>query len=336
MTYSSGFLTEGPHTLSVRATDAAGNTDQSPATYAFTVDTRPPETVIDDGPDDPVHAGPIAFGVRSTEPGTIECALDGAQPGSCAALPRAEDLALGEHVYRARATDRAGNVDPSPAQWRFIVVNTTPAAALELQPGEAPLTALATITAADADRDPLTYRLDFGDGQVQEGTLPAGPIVHTFAAAGEYTAVLEVRDRRQGVVVRRTVTVAAPQPAAPAPVLSLELSDAAGALGTFTPGLQRDYAAALAATVTSSAGPATLTVTDPSPTATGHLVNGAHALRLPLQARATGAFAPLPLTLSTRTGPVAIEFLQTIDAAEALRTGPYAKPLTFRLTPAGP
>src|SRR3712207_5650719 len=43
-------LTEGSHAFSVKATDAAGNTDASPASMNWTVDTTPPETTIDSGP----------------------------------------------------------------------------------------------------------------------------------------------------------------------------------------------------------------------------------------------------------------------------------------------
>ena len=67
----------------------------------------------------------------------------------------------------------------------------------------------------------------------------------------------------------------------------------------------------MAATVTSSAGDATLTVADPSATATGRLVNGTFTLAQPVMARANpqGVFAPItgtntPLTLLTYAGPV--------------------------------
>ena len=108
-------LQDGPHTLAVRATDPIGNADPTPATFTFTVDTVAPDTFIDEGPPATIHAGPTTFAIRATEQATLQCSLDGAPYGACTTTPNAEDLALGEHVYRARATDRAGNVDATPA-----------------------------------------------------------------------------------------------------------------------------------------------------------------------------------------------------------------------------
>jgi len=137
------------------------------------------------------------------------------------------------------------------------------------------------------------------------------------------------------------------------PTLSLSLGPPA-AFGAFTPGTGRDYDATTTATVSSSAGDATLSVTDPSSTATGRLVNGQHALDEPLQVRASSlrgtgnsAFAALsaiagsPLALLTWAGPVTddtvtIGFRQHIAANQALRTGVYAKTLTFTLATTSP
>ena len=129
--------------------------------------------------------------------------------------------------------------------------------------------------------------------------------------------------------------------------LSLTLG-APATFGAFTPGVDRTYDASTTANVISTAGDATLSVTDPSTTATGRLVNGAFALSEPLQARAnTGAFAPLsttagsPLALLTYSRPVSndavtIGFRQHIAANQALRTGTYSKTLTFTLSTTTP
>jgi Peptidase family M1 domain len=123
--------------------------------------------------------------------------------------------------------------------------------------------------------------------------------------------------------------------------------------GPFTAGVANDYTADMTATVISTAGDAVLSVTDPSATATGRLVNGTFALAQPLQARASSAggtgsaFAPLsttagsPLNLLAYGGPksndaVTVQFRQSIGANEPLRTGSYAKTLTFTLATTTP
>jgi hypothetical protein len=126
----------------------------------------------------------------------------------------------------------------------------------------------------------------------------------------------------------------------------------AAAFSPFTPGLGRDYLASMAATVTSSAADALLTVTDPSTTATGHMVNGAFALPQALQAKAASAggvggdYAAIggsasPTQLLAYAGPVSndavtIDFKQSIGSSDALRTGTYAKTLTFTLSTTQP
>jgi beta-glucosidase len=134
------------------------------------------------------------------------------------------------------------------------------------------------------------------------------------------------------------------------PTLALTLG-APASFGAFTPGVARDYATTLTATVISTAGDATLGVSDASSTAPGHMVNGAFALPQALQLRASSpaggpgsAFAPLsssPLALLTYTGPasndpVTINVKQSIGSNDPLRTGTYSKTLTFTLSTNNP
>ena len=155
--------------------------------------------------------------------------------------PAADTLAVGDHVFRARATDAAGNVG-DPAEWPFTVVNETPVATLEFDAdtGVAPHILRATVTGTDADNDHLTYTLDFGDGQSASGALPAAVIAHRYETAGIYTARLSVDDRRESVVTERAITVTDPPQVipgpGPGPSLSLTLSAQAVELGTFIPG----------------------------------------------------------------------------------------------------
>ena len=81
--------------------------------------------------------------------------------------------------------------------------------------------------------------------------------------------------------------------------LSLTLGTPA-TFGAFTPGVAREYTASTTANVISTAGDATLTASDPSSNAPGHLVNGSFSLPQPLQV----AGSSLPATVKTYAAPV--------------------------------
>ncbi len=93
--------------------------------------------------------------------------------------------------------------------------------------------------------------------------------------------------------------------------------------GAFTPGVEKTYTASTTADVLSTAGDATLSVSDP-----GHLTNGAYSLPQPLQVSLSKSNWDGPASHD----PVTIAFSQTIAATDALRTGAYTKTLTFTLS----
>jgi hypothetical protein len=112
--------------------------------------------------------------------------------------------------------------------------------------------------------------------------------------------------------------------------------------GAFTPGVAKTYTASTTANVISTAGDATLSVSDPSATAPGKLVNGSFSLASPVMVKAgSGAFTAAPGTLRTYAAPVSndavtLAFEQAIGANEALRTGTYSKTLSFTLSTTTP
>jgi 3-deoxy-D-arabino-heptulosonate 7-phosphate (DAHP) synthase len=121
-------LANGSHSFQVRATDAAGNTDPTPASYTWTVDTTPPDTTP---PDTTITAAPLAvsisrsasFSFTATEAGsTFACQLDGSAFAPCTSPRSYSGLTLGTHTFQVRATDRAGNTDPTPASYTWVVV----------------------------------------------------------------------------------------------------------------------------------------------------------------------------------------------------------------------
>jgi hypothetical protein len=123
--HTTAALSDGAHTFEVRAIDGAGNTDPTPASRTFTVDATPPETTITAGPTGTTGDSTPTFEFSSSEAGsTFECRIDTGAFASCASPLTTVALAEGEHTFEVRATDGAGNMDPSPASRAFTVDTT--------------------------------------------------------------------------------------------------------------------------------------------------------------------------------------------------------------------
>lgn len=79
-------------------------------------DTTPPETTITSGPSGPTTDSTPTFEFSSNEPGsTLECRIDSGPFIPCTSPFTTPPLGPGAHTFEVRATDPAGNVDPSAA-----------------------------------------------------------------------------------------------------------------------------------------------------------------------------------------------------------------------------
>ena len=217
----------------------------------------------------------------------------------------------------------------------------------------------ADITTATTDPSGTTveYALPTAtDNEDPNPVVTCDPASGSKFPAGETTVTCVATDANGNVSAPKTfkVTVRLDVPVdgnvggTVAATLALSIDGAAN-FSAFTPGIDRTYFAATTATVTSTAGDALLTVSDPSAVGTGHLVNGSFVLPEPLQVRArnagnTGtAYNNLgsSLNLLQYEGPVSndavnLEFSQRVKANDPLRTGTYGKALTFTLSTNNP
>ena len=115
-------LLEGQHTFSVKATDAAGNTDLTPASFTWTIDLTPPDTTITQQPPVRTDSASARFDFTSTEAGsTFQCRIDGNAYAACASPKEYPRLAAGPHTFAVKATDAVGNVDPTPASYTWTI-----------------------------------------------------------------------------------------------------------------------------------------------------------------------------------------------------------------------
>jgi len=115
-------LSETMHTFSVRAIDAAGNTDLTPASYTWRIDITPPDTSLTGFPTNPTNITSTTFTFSSSEAGsTFQCQLDGGGWIGCTSPRTYTGLSEGSHTFEARAVDAAWNVDGSPAKYTWTV-----------------------------------------------------------------------------------------------------------------------------------------------------------------------------------------------------------------------
>ena len=118
-------LPDGSHTFAVRATDAAGNTDATPATRSWTIDTAAPDTTLSSGPSGTTTSTSASFAFSASETGAaFECRLDGAAWSACTSPQAYSGLAVASHTFDVRARDAAGNVDVTPASRTWTIAST--------------------------------------------------------------------------------------------------------------------------------------------------------------------------------------------------------------------
>ncbi|MBA2461691.1 MAG: hypothetical protein H0V45_08020, partial [Actinobacteria bacterium] len=87
-------------------------------------DGTPPETTITAGPSGQVKTTSASFEFTSSETGSrFDCSLDGRPFAACSSPTTHAALAPGAHTFSARATDAAGNSDPTPAVRTWTVIN---------------------------------------------------------------------------------------------------------------------------------------------------------------------------------------------------------------------
>ncbi|WP_037502626.1 S8 family serine peptidase [Solirubrobacter soli] len=201
------------------------------------------------------------------------------------------------------------------------VVSTTPLIAGTGVPGDT-----VTVSALGATVCTAVVGSDGAWSCTPSMALPAGPVLLT-ATQADATGNASAASTAVGITVPLGSTSTPGDVSGVAPAtLSLSLG-APASFGAFTPGVDRTYTASSTADVISSAGDATLSVSDP-----GHLANGAFSLTDPLSVSVSKSSWSAPVSNDL----VTVGFSQHIGASEALRTGGYSRTLTFTLSTTQP
>ena len=169
-------LTEGLHTFQVRSKDPTGNTS-TPAAFTWQIDLTAPTVQIDSHPVSPTNQTAAGFTFSGSDdlggPVSFACDLDGgASPAwsACTSPKNYPGLADGDHTFRVRSKDQAGNWS-DPASFTWMIETVAPPAPVILSP------VTGSVMPFDGTNE---WRRP-----VFSGTAEAGATVRLYQAAGD-------------------------------------------------------------------------------------------------------------------------------------------------------
>ena len=151
-------LAEGAHSFEVRAIDKVGNTDPSPATFNWSIDTIAPNTTIDSKPAVLTNSANATSASRALTGGSgvasFQCRRDSSNPADWAACTSPQSyssLADGAHNFEVRAIDQAGNADQSADSFEWSIDTTAPDTQITLKPAALTNSASASFSFSGSD-----------------------------------------------------------------------------------------------------------------------------------------------------------------------------------------
>ena len=184
-TYS-GLADGSTHTFHVRA--VKDGPSEEDATFTWTIDLRsPPPPSITAKPPNPSNDTSPSFGFSDGEDGvTFECKRDAQEFDPCPNPKTYTGLLRGNHTFRVRAVDRAGNQSAAtpPYPWT-IDLTAPPAPTISGTPANPTTETTATFAFADSEAG-LAFRCELDGGGFSSCTSPVAylgltTIPHVFS-----------------------------------------------------------------------------------------------------------------------------------------------------------
>jgi hypothetical protein len=181
-------LANGPHQLSVRATNRAGRADPSPPSADWTVDTTAPMATFSSGPPSASMSTQAAFAFSSSKPGsTFSCQLDARTAAPCSSPYSLGSLTDGPHTLTLFSTDGIGNVS-SPVSYNWSVDTAPPSAFIS----QGPTLANPNLPFVFSANEPgVSFRCQVDGGSYQ---ACASPFVNFPLSIGTHSLSLEASD----------------------------------------------------------------------------------------------------------------------------------------------
>ncbi|MDQ5988145.1 MAG: hypothetical protein CSYNP_03901 [Syntrophus sp. SKADARSKE-3] len=181
-------LTEGQHTLDIKATDTAGNA--STQSYTWTTDSMPPATTFVSKPSTLTNKTTADFSFSFSEKANYQYRLDNGawQTGAAGALSGAatlSNLTEGEHTLDVKAVDAAGNASTQSYTWTTAYMPPT------INFTSTPISLTNKNTASFGfnfnEKADYSYRLDNGAWQAGAAAALSGAATLSNLSEGQHT-----------------------------------------------------------------------------------------------------------------------------------------------------
>lgn len=150
-------LSDGPHTFTIAASDAAGNIGD--ASHTWTIETGSPAAAVSSGPARLTNSRSATFVFAANEPSSFQCQLDGGSFLPCTSPASFQGLADGAHTFVVRPTDAVGNTGDS-ASYGWRVDATAPETTLGARPRSRTTALSASFTFSASEQAEFQCKLD--------------------------------------------------------------------------------------------------------------------------------------------------------------------------------
>jgi len=194
--YQTEELNDGAHQIKIRAVTNSGVADSSPAQFSWVIDTLPPDTIINQTPDEITNNTTAEFHFSSTENSvTFEFSFDGQAYQITTSPIIINELISEEYQISIRSIDAAGNTDPTPASVSWIVDTLAPETILKSSPEALTRNTFAAFE-FESNEDLVRYEVSLNGGDFKE---IANPFETASLQEGVHTLIVQARDQAQNV-----------------------------------------------------------------------------------------------------------------------------------------
>jgi endonuclease YncB( thermonuclease family) len=156
---------------------------------ALVADLIPPNTTINTDLPTAINTGTARFLLSSNESGQFECRLNDKDWKTCPADYQLKNLVSGDYLFLARAIDLAGNIDPTPATYSWLIDKKKPSISWLAKPSSTMVDQVAEFSVEASEEVSFFCQLDSQAEQVCQDNFSYDQLL-----VGQHQVTVRARD----------------------------------------------------------------------------------------------------------------------------------------------